>query len=220
MAAGDRGDVIISQTAFYGGMGTDNKIGIKNSFADTECMDARKSPSSLSVLPEASKLSPTNLGSLINSMEQTPDGNRWGLATDGKLYKIANDNTITLATTLPDWVNGTFGDLAYWKSTDTIYITGSMNVYAYGKMSGTPTITKLTAPYSTRSTVGQILVRDRDDKWVGNGVSRWGYKTGGSGSYNVLTTISEAEADKAIFLPDQSPMVAIVTGKQIGRAHV
>ena len=68
MAAGDRGDVIISQTAFYGGMGTDNKIGIKNSFADTECMDARKSPSSLSVLPEASKLSSGDLGSLINSM--------------------------------------------------------------------------------------------------------------------------------------------------------
>lgn len=209
MAAGDRGDVIISQTAFYGGMGTDNKIGIKNSFADTECMDARKSPSSLSVLPEASKLSPTDLGSLINSMEQTPDGIRWGIATDGKLYKIDNSNVMTLAATMPDWTAGTFGDIAYWKSTDMLYITGNMNIYAYGKISGSPTVTKLTAPYSTRSTVAQILKRDRNDKWTGNGVSRWGYMTGGVGSYNVPTSLSEADNDKCIFLPDQSPMVAI-----------
>lgn len=209
MASGDRGDIIISQTAFYGGMGTDRKIGIKNSFADTECMDSRKSPSSLSVLPEASKLSGSSLGSLINSMEQSPDGVRWGLATDGKLYKISTSNVISLATTLPNWTAGTFGDLAYWGNTDTLYITGTDRVYAYGPLAGSPTATELTGDYSTYPTVAQILARDRDDKWVGNGISRWGYLTGGSGSYDVPTTLSEAEADTCIFLPDQAPMIAI-----------
>lgn len=209
MAAGDRGDVIISQTAFYGGMGTDNKIGIKNSFADTECMDARKSPSSLSVLPEASKLSPTDLGSLINSMEQTPDGNRWGIATDGKLYKIDNSNAITLVATLPNWTAGTFGDLAYWGNTDSLYITGTDRIYSYGPIAGTPTVTTITGTYSNFPTVAQILARDRDGKWVGNGVSRWGYLTGGAGSYNVPTSITENEANTCVFLPDQAPMIAI-----------
>ena len=36
MAAGNSGDTIVSQTAFYGGQGTDRKIGIKNSFGNAE----------------------------------------------------------------------------------------------------------------------------------------------------------------------------------------
>lgn len=209
MASGDRGDIVISQTAFYGGMGTDSKIGIKNSYADTECMDSRKSPSKLSVLPEASDLSGSNLGSLINSMEQTPDGVRWGIATDGKLYKISTSNVISLVATLSNWTAGTMGDIAYWGNTDSLYITGTDRIYRYGPISGSPSATTITGTYSTFPTVAQILQKDRDGKWVGNGVSRWVYMTGGSGSYDVPTSISETDDNKCIFLPDQAPMIAI-----------
>jgi len=212
MAVGNSGDVIISQTSFYGGMGTDKKIGIKNSFADAENMDARKNPSVMTVLPGSSKMSDADLAGLINAMTQTPDGIRWGVATNGGLYKIDAADDITLAATLPNWTAGTFGDLAYWPLTDSLYITGLDRIYQFTPVvkAGTPAVTTITGTYSTYPTMAQILVRDRDGKWIGGGTSRWTFKTGGVGTYAVPTgAISETDANKCIFLPDQSPMTAI-----------
>ncbi len=211
MAVGNSGDIIISQTAFYGGMGTDNKIGIKNSYGDSENMDARKSPSVMTVLPGTDKLSDADLAGLINAMTQTPDGNRWGIATNGGLYKIDSTNDITKVADLPNWTAGTFGDLAYWPLTDSLYITGTDRVYQYTPVvkAGSPAVTTITGSYSTYPTMSQILIRDRDDKWIGGGTSRWTFKNGSSGTYSIPTTLSETDANKCIFLPDQSPMTAI-----------
>lgn len=211
MAVGNSGDVTVSQTSFYGGMGTDLSIGIKNSYADTECMDARKSPSSLSVLPGSRKIVDADLAGLINSMEQTPDGNRWGISTNGKLFKIDSSNDISLAATMTNWTAGTFGDLAYWPLTDSIYITGVDRIYSYSPVvnAGTPALTELTGAASTYPTVAQILVKDRDDKWIGGGTDRWTFKAGGAGTYTVPTSISETDDNKCIFLPDQSPMIQL-----------
>lgn len=211
MAVGNSGDIIISQTSFYGGMGTDNKIGIKNSFADAECMDARKSPSVVTVLPGTDRLSDADLAGLINSMTQSPDGMRWGVATNGGLYRIDEANDITKVGDLPDWTAGTFGDLAYWPLTDSLYVTGTDRIYRYTPVikAGTPAITTITGSYSTYPTMAQILVRDRDDKWIGGGTSRWTFKNGSSGTYTIPTSLSETDANKCIFLPDQSPMIAI-----------
>lgn len=211
MAVGNSGDVIISQTSFYGGMGTDKTIGIKNSFADSEAMDARKSPSALTVLPGADKIADADLVGLINSMTQTPDGERWGVSTNGGLYNIDADNNITKVDDLDDWTAGTFGDLAYWPLTDSLYITGADRIYQYSPVmkAGTPALTTITGTYSTYPTMAQILVRDRDDKWIGGGTSRWSFKTGGAGTYSVPTTLSETDDNKCIFLPDQSPLIAI-----------
>lgn len=209
MAVGNNGDVVISQTAFYGGMGTDAKIGIKNSYANSESLDARKNPSALTVLPGARALADVDLTGLINAMEQTPDGMRWGVTTNGKLLKIDLSNDVSLAVDLPNWTQGTFGDIAYWPLTDSLYITGADRIYQYAPLTGTPTITQLNGAASTYPTVSQILVRDRDDKWIGGGTSRWSFKNGASGTYAVPTSISETDANKCIFLPDQSPMVSI-----------
>lgn len=211
MAVGNSGDITVSQTSFYGGMGTDLKIGIKNSYADTECMDARKNPSNISVLPGSRKLSDADLTGLINAMEQTPDGIRWGLSTNGKLFKIDSTNDITLATNLTNWTSGTFGDISYWPLTDSLYITGIDRVYQYTPVvkAGTPVLTELTGAASTAPTVAQILVKDRDDKWIGGGTDRWTFLNGSSGTYSVPTSLSETDDNKCIFLPDQSPMVTI-----------
>ncbi len=211
MAVGNSGDVIISQTSFYGGMGTDKKIGIKNSFADAEGMDARKNPSVMTVLPGSDKMSDADLAGLINAMTQTPDGNRWGIATNGGLYKIDENDDIMKVADLPDWTAGTFGDLAYWPLTDSLYITGTDRIYQYTPVvkAGTPAVTTLTGTYSTYPTMAQILVKDRDGKWIGGGTSRWTFKTGSSGTYAIPTALSETDANKCIFLPDQSPMTAI-----------
>ena len=211
MAVGNSGDVIISQTAFYGGMGTDKKIGIKNSYADSESLDARKNPSVMTVLPGSRKLVDDDIDSLVVSMTQTPDGKRWGIATNGDLYSIDDSNDVIKAATMPDWTAGTHGDLEYWALTDSIYITGTDRVYQYTPVlgAGSPVVTTITGSYSTYPTVAQILVRDRDDKWIGGGTSRWGFKTGSAGTYSIPTSISETDANKCIFLPDQSPMIAI-----------
>ena len=212
MATGNSGDVIISQTSFYGGQGTDLKIGIKNSFGDAECMDARKNPSNITVLPGSRKLSDPDLQGLIVNMTQTPNGMRWGVSTNGALYKIDLSNDITQAATLAGWTNGTFGDLTYWPLTDRIYITGIDRVYAYGPIlkAGAPSVITITAAASTYPTVAQILVKDRDGKWTGGVTSRWAFKSGSTTTYTVPNAaISEADADKCIFLPDQSPMTRI-----------
>ena len=129
MAVGNSGDVIISQTSFYGGMGTDKKIGIKHSFGDSECMDARKNPSAMTVLPGTTKLADSDLNGLINAMTQSPDGIRWGVSTNGNLYRIDENNDVTNVGALPGWTPGTFGDIAYWPLQDSLYITGADRVY-------------------------------------------------------------------------------------------
>lgn len=211
MAVGNSGDVIISQTSFYGGMGTDNKIGIKNSYANSESMDARKNPSVMTVLPGSRKIIDNDIQGLIVSMTQTPDGKRWGIATNGELYQIDESNNITKVATLPNWVQGTHGDLAYWPLTDSLYVTGADRVYRYTPViqSGTSAVTTITGSYSTYPTMAQILVRDRDNKWVGNGTSRWTFLNGSSGTYSVPTSITENATHSCIFLPDQSPLTAI-----------
>lgn len=211
MAVGNSGDVIISQSSFYGGMGTDKKIGIKNSYADSESMDARKNPSVMTVLPGARKLADEDIQGLIVSMTQTPDGRRWGIATNGDLYVIDDSNDVVKAAALPNWTDGTHGDLAYWPLTDSIYITGTDRIYRYTPVleAGTPAVTTITGSYSTYPTMAQILVRDRDDKWIGGGTSRWTFRNGTSGTYTLPTSINEGAAHTCIFLPDQSPMTAI-----------
>ncbi len=201
MAVGNSGDVIISQTSFYGGMGTDKKIGIKNSYADSESIDARKNPSVMTVLPGSRKLVDGDIQSLVVSMTQTPDGKRWGIATNGDLYSIDDSNDVVKVATMPDWAANTHGDLEYWPLTDSIYITGTDRVYRFTPVMavGSPTVTTLTGDYSTYPTMAQILVRDRDDKWIGGGTSRWTFKTGGAGTYSVPTAITENAANPCIF---------------------
>ena len=41
MAVGNNGSRMVGSTEFYGGLSTDNKIGIENSYADGECLDVR-----------------------------------------------------------------------------------------------------------------------------------------------------------------------------------
>lgn len=212
MAAGNSGDTIVSQTAFYGGKGTDRKIGIKNSFGDSECLDARKQPSQMSILPGFRSIFGNGVTSLITAMEQTPDGVRWAIGTDGNLYRIDDQNIVDFATTLPAWERGHHGDIAYWRLTDTLYITGSDRVYAYtnatdsSKTSETKTIL---AAASTAPTMNRILVKNRQDKWIGGTVPRWSFRNGSNGSYDVPTSIKEDDKHRCIFLPDESPMLCI-----------
>lgn len=95
MAVGNNGSRMIGNTEFYGGLSTDRKIGIENSYFDGECLDVRKSPSQMTVLPMARTLPDSDaVTGLMTAMTQSKDGNIWGVDEKGRLYKIDEDNAI------------------------------------------------------------------------------------------------------------------------------
>ena len=97
MSVGNNGSRMVGSTEFYGGLSTDNKIGIENSYADGECLDVRKSPSQMTVLPMARTLPDSGvITGLMTAMTQSKDGNIWGVDEDGKVYKI-DENAGTFA---------------------------------------------------------------------------------------------------------------------------
>ena len=100
MAVGNNGSRMVGNTEFYGGLSTDNKIGIENSYADGECLDVRKSPSQMTVLPMSRKLPDSGvITGLMTAMTQSKDGNIWGVDEHGKVYKIDENNAITAVST-------------------------------------------------------------------------------------------------------------------------
>ena len=77
----DSTDLVICQTSFYGGQGSDKKVGIKNAYADSECLDARLEPSAMSVLAEASIIRKTDELGLVTGMTQSADNEEIGRAS-------------------------------------------------------------------------------------------------------------------------------------------
>ena len=95
MAVGNTGSRLVGNTEFYGGLSTDTKIGIENSFADAECLDVRKSPSQMTVLPQSREIADAGvITGLITAMAQTKDGYIWALDEKGKLYSIDENNNV------------------------------------------------------------------------------------------------------------------------------
>lgn len=91
---------MVGNTEFYGGLSTDRKIGIENSYYDGECLDVRKSPSQMTVLPMSRTLPDSGvITGLMTAMTQSKDGNIWGIDEAGKVYKIDEDNAITAVST-------------------------------------------------------------------------------------------------------------------------
>ena len=207
----DSTDTIISQTEFYGGMGTDNKVGIQHSYADSEGLDTRKSPGAMTSLPRLTKMSGSDLNGTITAITQSPDGIRWAITDRGTMYAINKDDTLSRYFSAPGWGDPANGDIIYWPPKDSLYITGAERVYCMSHV--TKDVNKrrfleITGSRSTYPTVDTILQRDRDDKWIGSTVKRLSFKNGND-AYTTKSELSEADVDKCIFLPDQSPMTRV-----------
>ena len=114
MAVGNNGSRMIGNTEFYGGLSTDRKIGIENSYYDGECLDVRKSPSQMTVLPMARTLPDSDaVTGLMTAMTQSKDGNIWGVDEKGRLYKIDEDNAITPITPSgKNLINGAYSEIS------------------------------------------------------------------------------------------------------------
>ena len=133
MAVGNNGTRMVGNTEFYGGLSTDNKIGIENSYADGECLDVRKSPSQMTVLPMARTLPDSGvITGLMTAMTQSKDGNIWGIDEKGKVYKIDEDNAITAVSTVAtssgfSLENSDIDDGLWWSD-------GGHKLFSYGRV--------------------------------------------------------------------------------------
>lgn len=133
MAVGNNGSRIVGNTEFYGGLSTDNKIGIENSYADGECLDVRKSPSQMSVLPMSRKFADSGvITGLMTAMTQSKDGNIWGIDEDGDIYKIDEDNAIVK---IPTSITNSGFSLEYSMIDDGLWAAdGGHKLISYGRI--------------------------------------------------------------------------------------
>ena len=211
MAIGDSGSRLIGNTEFYGGISTDPKIGIENSYADAECLDVRKSPGQMSVLPSSRQFpGSTSVTGLVVAMEQSKDGNIWAIDENGKLYKIDENNNISV---ISNTAASSGFSLAYFQITDGIwYADAHHTIFNYGKIlnaSGQAVNTHSFNQIQDESeyVVSQIVIQTKDDNtyYQTNGVAR----SSATNTTSVGTSISETNANKALLLGGISPIAAI-----------
>src|SRR5258708_1070469 len=117
--------------SFEGGWATDNKIGIKNSFAFSQSLDFRKSPSQLTILPGTRREDTGVVNDLIQNEVMVTDGTIYAIGSNGGFYK---------RTTAGMWSSesginvGTYG-IDYRKDTDDIYIPTRKSVSRFTSVS-------------------------------------------------------------------------------------
>ena len=213
---------LIGNTEFYGGLSTDDKIGIENSYADGVCLDVRKSPSQMSVLPQARELSDSGvITGLITAMCQTKDGTIWALDEDGQLYSISSQFAVTkIATPAISTGHG----LVYSQQRDALVFTdGDAAFYTYGPIinprSQTRTVTRINELDDYSEYTVNSITKNYAGLYISNpDVPRNDHGTYGNATeidpaayydFACPTTISESEDDKALFLPGLSPIIKI-----------
>lgn len=212
---------LVGNTEFYGGLSTDDKIGIENSYADGICLDVRKSPSQMSVLPQARELPDSGtITGLITAMCQTKDGTIWGLDEDGKLYSIDSDYNIAKINTP---ASSTGHGLVYSQQKDALVFTdGDAGIYTYGHIINPRNNARTVTQFSEMDDFSEYVVNSITKNYAGNYISNPDIPRNDAGTYGNVTennpvyydfscptTISENENDKALFLPALSPIIKI-----------
>lgn len=216
MAIGDTGSRLVGNTEFYGGLSTDAKIGIENSFADAECLDVRKSPSQMTVLPQSREIADAGvITGLITSMTQTNDGMIWALDENGKLYSIdENNNVISINSTAGSSGHG----MVFSKQHDAlVYADGHHKLYTYGNILnthlGAASLTAFEAIEDNSEYIASTITTDYSGSFVSNSSMprnpNADFPTPTFYDIACPQTISEATADKALFLPAMYPIAQV-----------
>lgn len=190
--------------SFTGGLGTDLKIGLKNSFAGTAGpgslgtygIDYRKNPSQFSVLPGAAREDAKVVNDLIQNEVMTSDGTIYAIGSAGTFYKRTTAGLWSAEAS----VNvGTFG-LDYRKDTDSIYIPGRKSVSLFnGVSTGTP------AMYM--NFYGPSYSQYNNSANMGFNVTA--FQQGSGQTYAPLTAINENSTNLRYFQSDIEPLIKI-----------
>jgi hypothetical protein len=118
---------------FSGGWATDKKVGPPNSFAYSQSIDFRKSPSQVTLLSRTAREDNKVVRDLVQNAVMISDGSIFSLGSSGYFYKRATSGAWSVAGNLPP---GYFG-LAYRQDQNAIYIAHARTVSLYGQTNGT-----------------------------------------------------------------------------------
>ena len=212
MAVGNNGSRMVGNTEFYGGLSTDNKIGIENSYADGECLDVRKSPSQMTVLPMSRKLADSGvITGLMTAMTQSKDGNIWGIDDGGKVYKIDEDNAITAVSTT---ATSSGFSLEYSQIDDALWFAdGGHKLFSYGAVLNPAGNARATSSFEMLDDHSEYI--DYAIEIQQNGDQIYYHsdpdikRSAGSSTATVSTSVSETDANKILYLPAVAPIAKI-----------
>lgn len=226
MAVGNNGSRLVGNTEFYGGLSTDSKVGIENSYADAECLDVRKSPSQMTVLPMARKLEGSStITGLVTAMAQSKDGNLWGVDENGKVYKIDDNNAITNVSTTA--TSSGFG-LEYYDADDGLWFSDSAHsIYSYGKILNAGGAAVSTTKFEfledkSEYIVNSIILQQDGDRVIYQSDPDMP-RSSGTENVTVKTSVSETNDDKILYLPASIPLAKVgimFTAKGAGNVRV
>ena len=203
---------MVGNTEFYGGLSTDNKIGIENSYADGECLDVRKSPSQMTVLPMARTLPDSGvITGLMTAMTQSKDGNIWGIDENGKVYKIDEDNAITAVSTTAtssgfSIENSDIDDGLWWAD-------GGHKLFSYGRVLNPTGAARATNSFEFLDDNSEyinyaIQIQQDGDRIIYQSdpdIKR----SDGAENVTIKTSVSETDDDKILYLPAAIPIAKI-----------
>lgn len=215
MAIGDTGSRLVGNTEFYGGLSTDAKIGIENSFADAECLDVRKSPSQMTVLPQSREIADAGvITGLITAMTQTKDGYIWALDENGKLYSIDEDNTVT---SVNNTATSSGHGLIFSMQHDALWFADAHHkLYSYGDIISPRLNARSLTTFEKMDDNSEYIENSITVNYAGNYISNPDVPRNATPDitptfydYTCPLGLSEATADKALFLPGLAPVAEI-----------
>lgn len=211
----------INQNYFTGGVSISKKLAIANSYYYSQCLDFRSDPAQISVLPGTKTITST-LSDLITAMDQDLNGVRWGIGSNGGLYRIDTSNDVSLMAQLTS--NGAAG-LYYNQVTDQLYIPGQRTVSMYGQVTtgnaGSPSFRADQFAQSASTAPGCVNLYNPSDGFfdgtarnnsqsIGVGITSGSQvSTNTTNTYMVQTALSEATGNFCFFAPDIEPFYSI-----------
>lgn len=181
---------------FSGGLSTDLKFGIKNSFAQSQSIDFRKSPSQMTILPSTTREDTGVVRDLIQNEVMVDDGTIYAIGSLGAFYKRT---TAGIWSKEADIGLGTFG-LDYRKDTNAIYAPTSKSVSLYANVNTTTSAMYMNFYGPSYSTYDNSAT-------VGFNVAA--YQAGSTQTTTPPTTLNENNTNRRYFQSDIEPLVTI-----------
>lgn len=123
--------------SWVGGQATDKKTGIANSFADSQSLDFRTSPSQMSVLPATRRADAGIVTDLVQNEVMIANGTIYAVGSSGNIYRVSPSGVWSLFGNVGSV--GTFG-INWREDQDAIYIPGTDSVSQIVTVSSNPTL--------------------------------------------------------------------------------
>lgn len=194
----------IHNNYFSGGVSIDPKLAVSNSFYYSQNLDFRSLPSEISVLP-GSRLMATNLNDLITAMDQDLAGVRYGVGSNGGVYRISTSNVVSQIAQMGS--KGAAGIL-YNQISDQLYIPDQQTVSMYGQVTtgntGNPVFRKAQFASSASNAPGCTNLYDTTDGFFDGAL-----RSSAGSTYTVPLALSEATGNYCFFAPDIEPFYSI-----------